>query len=192
MKKIALIATALIASLTTFGQTWKVDKAHAKLGFTVEHMMVSDVEGWFRNFDATMTASKSDFSDAQIDLTADAASINTDNEKRDNHLKSADFFDVTKYPGITFKSKSFKKVDDKNYKLAGDLTMHGITKPVVLDVVFKGMANQMNSTKKIAGFKVSGTLKRKDFAIGAGMPSAVVSDDVTLIANVEFDESNDL
>ncbi len=192
MKKIALIATALIASLTTFGQNWKVDKAHAKLGFTVEHMMVSDVEGWFKNFDATMTASKADFSDAVIDLTADAASVNTDNEKRDNHIKGADFFDVAKYPALTFKSKSFKKIDDKNYKLAGDLTMHGVTKPVVLDVVLKGTTTQMNSTKKKAGFKVTGTLKRKDFGIGAGMPTAVVGDDVTLIANIEMDEAGAL
>ncbi len=189
MKKITLLASVLFTSLTTFAQTWTVDKAHAKLGFTAVHMMVSDVEGWFKSFDAKVTSSKSDFTDAVIELNADVNSINTDNEKRDAHLKSPDFFDAAKYPTLTFKSKSFKKVDDKKYKLSGDLTMHGVTKPVVLDVTFNGTNTQMKSTKKIAGFRVSGTLKRADFGIGANMPGAVVGDDITLISNVEFDEN---
>ncbi len=97
--------------------------------------MVSDVEGWFKTFDAKVTSSKDDFSDAIAEMTADVNSINTDNEERDKHLKSPHFFDAVKYPVITFISKTFKKVDDKNYKVTGDLTTHGITKTVELDAV---------------------------------------------------------
>src|SRR5205085_6744512 len=104
MKRISLFIAALILSTVTFAQTWSLDKAHAKLGFTAEHMMISDVEGWFKSFDAKFTSSKEDFTDAVIELTAEANSINTENEKRDGHLRSADFFDVAAFPNITFRS----------------------------------------------------------------------------------------
>ena len=187
MKKIALIipVAAAMMALTANAQTWNVDKAHAKLGFNVTHLLISEVDGYFKTFDAKFTSSKEDFSDAVIQLTADAASINTDNEKRDNHLRSADFFDVAQYPSLSFKSNSFKKVEGKKYLLSGDLTMHGVTKPVTLDVVYNGSTTNMQG-KKLAGFKVTGTLKRSDFNIGTSMPTAVVSDEVNLTANAEF------
>ena len=185
MKKITLFTAAVMISMATFAQSWSLDKAHAKLGFTITHLMVSEVEGTFKNFDITLNATKDDFSDATISLTADVNSINTDNEKRDGHLKSPDFFDAAKYPTLTFKSKSFKKVKDNMYKVTGDLTMHGVTKSVELDAVARMGTNPM-SKKTVAGFKISGTLKRSDFAIGASMPTAVVSEEVALIANAEF------
>ena len=188
MKKlifIAAAAVALVAFKPVENATWKLDKAHAKLGFTVTHLMVSDVEGWFKSFDATITSTKEDFSDAVVEMSADISSINTDNEQRDTHLKSPDFFDAAKYATLTFKSKSFKKVKDNMYKVTGDLTMHGVTKSVELDAVARMGTNPM-SKKTVAGFKISGTLKRSDFAIGASMPTAVVSEEVALIANAEF------
>lgn len=190
MKKIATItivaATALLLSFKTADNaTWSLDKAHAKLGFTITHLMVSDVEGWFKTFDAKVTSSKDDFSDAIAEMTADVNSINTDNEQRDKHLKSPDFFDAVKYPAITFISKTFKKVDDKNYKVTGDLTMHGITKTVELDAVCRVGANPM-SKKTIAGFKITGTIKRSEFGIGALMTSAMLGDEVSIVANAEF------
>ena len=97
-----MIFAVLTISLATFAQTWNLDKAHAKLGFTITHLMVSDVEGAFKTFDITITSSKEDFTDAVITLTADVNSINTDNEKRDAHLKSADFFDVENFKEIHF------------------------------------------------------------------------------------------
>ena len=100
--------------------------------------MISDVDGKFKTFDLTMTSSKPDFTDAQINLTADVNSISTDQEKRDGHLKSPDFFDAAKYPTLTFKSKSITKVSGNKYKVMGDLTMHGVTKPVTLDAVING------------------------------------------------------
>jgi len=185
MKRITMIMAVVMVSVATFAQTWSLDKAHAKLGFTINHLMISDVEGTFKTFDVTLTASKEDFSDAVISLTADVNSINTDNDKRDAHLKSPDFFDVAKFPGLTFQSKSFTQVSGKNYKLTGDLTMHGITKAVTLDVVYNGTITHPMNKKLIAGFKLSGTIKRSDFGVG-GVMTGVLSDEVNLIANAEF------
>jgi polyisoprenoid-binding protein YceI len=192
MKKILLFTllagTAFLFSFKTLEQgIWDLDKAHAKLGFTITHMMVSDVEGWIKITDAKLTTTKDDFSDAVIAITADMNSVNTDNEKRDAHLKSADFFEVTKYPSLTFKSTSFTKVDDKNYKLKGDLTMHGVTKPVELNAMCR-MGISPKSKKSIAGFKVTGIIKRSDFGVGASMSTTMLSDEVNLVANAEFDK----
>jgi len=188
MKRIIFIVATMIA-LVAFkpidNATWTLDKNHAKLGFTATHLMVSDVEGWFKTFDATITSSKEDFTDAVVEMTADVNSINTEVEQRDKHLKSPDFFDAAKFATITFKSKSFKKVKDNTYKVTGDLTMHGVTKSIELDAVCRIGTNPM-SKKTVAGFKIAGTLKRSDFAIGASMGNAMISDDITLIANAEF------
>lgn len=190
MKKVtllfALVATTLFAFKSIEPTTWLVDKAHSKLGFEITHLMVSDVEGSFKNFDAKITAPKADFTDAVIELTADVASVNTDNEKRDAHLTSADFFDAAKYPTLTFKSTSVKKAGENKYKVAGNLTFHGVTKPVTLDATLRGPVTNPQSKKSIAGFKVSGTIKRADFNFGTKYPGAMLSDEVVLSANTEF------
>jgi polyisoprenoid-binding protein YceI len=186
MKKTVLIIYFLLTASILFGQTWTLDQAHAQLGFSISHLTVSEVEGTFRSFNATIISSKEDFSDAVIELTADVNSIDTDNEKRDEHLRNPDFFDAAKYPTLIFKSKSFKKVTDKKYKLAGDLTLHGVTKPVELDVTLNGTAIHPYTKKTIAGFKVSGLIKRTDFGISMDTPSAMLGDEVTITANAEF------
>lgn len=186
MKKLVVMLTVLVAASTTFAQTWSLDKSHAKLGFSVTHLLVSDVDGSFKNFDVKVTSSKEDFSDAVITLTADVNTINTDNEQRDGHLKGADFFDAAKYGTLSFKSKSFKKVGDKKYKLVGDLTLHGVTKQVELEVTLNGTAVHPYSKKTVAGFKISGTIKRSDFGIGGSTPGAIVSDEVVLASNIEI------
>ncbi|MGC3943015.1 MAG: YceI family protein [Chryseolinea sp.] len=186
MKK-GLMGFALVfASVSAFAQTWSLDKAHAKLGFEVTHLMVSSVEGSFKTFDVKVSASKDEFSDAVIELTADANSIYTDNDKRDAHLRSADFFETEKYPTLTFKSTSFTKTSDKKYTVVGNLTMHGVTKPVTLEATLNGTTVHPYSKKTIAGFKVTGVIKRSDFTVGKGTPPAVVSDEVTLNANLEL------
>ena len=186
MKKIAVFTLALVTTVSAFAQTWTLDKSHAKLGFSVTHLLVSNVEGSFKSFDSKITSSKEDFSDAVIELTADINSLNTDDEQRDGHLKSPDFFDAAKYEKLTFKSKSLKKEGAKKYKLLGDLTLHGVTKPVTLDVTFNGTAVHPYTKKTIAGFKVTGAIKRSDFAIGAATPGAIVSDEVEINTNAEF------
>jgi polyisoprenoid-binding protein YceI len=182
-------AVALLAFKPVADGTWTADTAHSKLGFTVTHMMVSDVEGSFKTFSATVTSSKEDFSDAVVDLSADVASVNTDNEARDKHLKTPDFFDAEKFPKLTFKSTSVKKVADKTYKITGDLTLKGVTKPVVLDATLRGTYTNQRK-QAVAGFKITGVIKRKDFGVGANFGNAMLSEDVTLVANAEIVKAN--
>lgn len=186
MKKLNFLFAALLLTGSAFAQTWTLDQAHASLGFTVTHLLVSEVDGNFKTFDAKITSSKEDFTDAVIELTAQTASVNTNQDKRDEHLKGADFFDVAKFPTLTFKSKSIKKLDAKKYKVTGDLTLHGVTKPVELDVTYTGSTVHPYSKKTIAAFKVAGTIKRSDFTLGGSTPAAVVSDEVQLLAKTEF------
>lgn len=186
MKKTIFAILFLISGSVVFAQTWSLDKTHAKLGFSITHLLISDVEGSFKSFDSKITSSKDDFSDAVIELTADVNTIDTDSEQRDEHLKKPDFFDAAQYPTLTFKSKSFKKVAGKKYKLIGDLTMHGVTKPVELDVTFNGIAVHPYTKQTLAGFKATGTLKRSDFALATSTPGAVLSDEVALVINAEF------
>lgn len=186
MKKTILSALALFASVATFAQNWTVDKAHSKLGFTVTHLMISEVDGGFKTFDAKLTSSKADLSDAVFELTADVKSISTDNERRDGHLKSPDFFDAEKFPTLTFKSTSFTKVEGKKYKLVGNLTMHGVTKSITLDAILNGPVENQRSKKPMIGIKVSGSINRIAFGVGTSGPS--VSDEVELRAAAEFNK----
>lgn len=193
MKKGTLIcATALSAIFmsfkTTDAATWSVDKMHSKLGFTITHLMVSDVEGSFKSFDATITGTKDDFSDATVNMSADVNSVNTENEKRDEHLKSADFFDAAKYPTITYKSTSFKKAGKDKYVINGALTMHGVTKPVQLTATARTGVNPM-SKKAVTGFKIIGKIKRTDFNLSSSTPTSMLSDEVEIVANTEFSKS---
>lgn len=185
MKKATLFAALLLTTAGAFAQNWTLDKAHSKIAFTITHLMVSEVDGHFKKFDIKMTSEKPDFSDADIDFTAYINSVSTDEEKRDAHLQTADFFDAAKYPTLTFKSKSIKKVSGNNYKLMGDLTMHGITKPVTFDAIINGPITHPMNKKTIVGFKVSGQVKRGDFSL-SNYPSAVLSEDVDIRASGEF------
>jgi polyisoprenoid-binding protein YceI len=190
MKKFLLISILIsTAFLFSFRQsetsTWSVDKNHAKLGFTVTHMGISEVEGFFKTFDAKITSTGTDFTNAVAEMTADVNSLNTDNEMRDNDLKSSKYFDVVQYPVMTFKSKSFIKVSETTYKISGDITIHGVTRPVSLDVICRTGVHPMTK-KPIAGFKITGTLNRSDFGIGPAMSYTMVSDQISLIANAEF------
>ncbi|GAB3967910.1 YceI family protein [Spirosoma terrae] len=188
MKTLTTFAVCLFASGVALAQTWSVDKSHSRVGFTVTHNLLAEVDGNFKTFDAKITSAKPDLSDAVFELTADVNSINTDNERRDGHLKSDSFFDAAKFPTLTFKSTSFKKVDGKKYTATGNLTMHGVTKPVTLDVTMVGpvkMKGQGGKEQEKVGFKIGTTVKRSDFGIGT-IPTAVVSDEVEVKANGEF------
>lgn len=187
MKKISIVASALLLSASAFAQsTWSVDKAHARLGYGITHLGISESEGNFKSYEAKITASKADFSDAVFVVTADVNSINTDNEMRDKHVKSADFLDAEKFGTLTFKSTSIKKITAKTFKVTGDLTLHGVTKPVTLDFTVNGTTTNPMSKKEEVGVKVTGTFKRSDFGIAAEMPATMLSNEVTLKANGEF------
>lgn len=189
-KKIASLGLLVAAFSAAQAQSnWSLDKAHAKLGFAVSHMSLSEVEGSFKSFDVKVAAPGQDFSNAAVELTADVNTINTDDEGRDKHLKNEDFFDAAKYPAITFKSTGFKKKSNNLYEVTGNLTMHGVTKPVKLQAHFGGSGTHPYTKKTIAGFKITGKIKRTDFGIGTGTPSAVLGDEVTINANLELEKS---
>ena len=187
MKKIILSTAALLfTTAAVFAQSWSMDKAHSQVMFGITHMGINTITGNFGTVSATLTSSKDDFSDASIEFTADVNSINTGNEQRNTHLKSPDFFNAAQFGTLTFKSTSFKKIDDKNFQVTGDLTFHGVTKSVTLNATFNGTTVNPMSKKTVAGFKVTGTIKRTDFGIGASFPTAMLSDEVALDANTEF------
>ncbi len=187
MKKLAFIL-ALFVSLSSFvaSDTWTNDKAHSQLVFTVTHLGLSDVSGVFNDFDVSITTSKPDFSDAVFDLKAQVASIDTRVEKRNDHLKSPDFFDASKYPVLTFKSTSIKKAGKDQYKLTGNLEFHGVSKEVTMDLTYRGQIVNQMSKKPTAGFQLSGTIKRSDFNLGSGFPAPMISDLVRIKADGEF------
>lgn len=195
MKKLALLFVAIASVAFVSAQTtWTNDPAHSRLGFKVKHLTISEINGYFSDFTVTVSTSKADYSDAKVTLSAKTASVNTGIEARDNHLKTADFFDAEKFPTLTFESTSFAKLPAKlkvkgvpeKAILKGNLTLHGVTKPVVLTVTYYGTITNPMNQQTTAGFHISGTLKRSDFGIGTKFPEAVVGDEITLIADAEF------
>ena len=186
--KSTLVTAALVTLFSTagFSQTWNWDKAHSQLNFGINHMGISEIDGSFGSVTAKITSSKDDLTDAVVDLSADVASISTGNDQRNNHLKSPDFFDAAKYPTLIFKSTSFKKTGAKTYEVTGDLSLHGVTKSVVLNATLNGTTVNPMNKKTVAGFKVTGTIKRSDFGIATGFPAGALSDEVALNANAEF------
>lgn len=188
MKKTVFFLSALfiLTAFTTALNTWKSDPPHSQLGFTVTHLGISDVSGTFNNFNVSVTSSKKDFSDAVFELTAEVGSIDTRVEQRNNHLKSADFFEVEKYPTMTFKSTSIEKAGKDKYKLSGNLTIRDITKPVTMELVYRGTIENPQSKATTAGFQLTGTIKRSDFNIGPKFPAPMISDEVRIKADGEF------
>ncbi len=186
MKNLVLTLALSLVSLSVFAQKLTLDPNHAKLQFEVTHMTISNIDGEFKKFNAQLDYTKPDFSDAKFTVTADVNSIDTGIEARDNHLKSEDFFDVEKYPDLKFVTTSFVKGKNNNYKLTGNLTLHGVTKPVTLNVKYNGSVINPMSKKKTYGFTVTGSFKKSDFGIGTKFPEAVVSDAVQITSNLEF------
>ena len=144
---------------------WNVDKVHSVVGFSVKHMMISNVKGTFDEFEGTVEADPNDLTDASIDVKIDVNSINTKKEDRDNHLRSEDFFDVENHPQITFKATDIKKKSEDRYDVTGDFTMRGTTKSVTFDVEFEGMAKDPMTGDEAAGFTGSTKISRKDFGL---------------------------
>jgi polyisoprenoid-binding protein YceI len=169
---------------------WVVDPMHSEVQFKVKHLMITTVTGHFRNFNIEAATSNDKFTDAErIVFTADVNSISTNNEQRDAHLKSADFFDVEKHDEIKFNAKSYENVGGSDYLLHGDLTIRDITRPVTVGVEFGGIVVDPYGQTK-AGFTVDGKISRKDFGLTwnavteAG--SVVVSDEIRLLADVQL------
>ncbi len=189
MKKLFILLAGVSMAAAATAQSWTLDKTHSSINFSVSHMVVSEATGNFKDFSGEVKSEKSDFSDLGVSFTIKVASINTDDEKRDGHLKSPDFFDAAKFPDITFKSTNIKKINDKKYELTGDLTMKGVTKKVTWEVKYNGTVKDPYGNNR-AGFKATTTVDRKDYGVSwnktldAG--GVAVGDDVTITVNAEL------
>ena len=170
-------------------KTWTIDPAHSEILFKVRHLMITNVKGEFRNFDAQIQSNGDDFGEAKVQATIKTDSIFTNNNDRDQHLKSADFFDAAQHPEITFEGTAFEKLDAENYRLKGNLNMHGVAKEISLDVEFGGITKDPYGQTK-AGFSFSGKLNRSDFNLtwNAALETGgvMVSEEVKVNGELQF------
>jgi polyisoprenoid-binding protein YceI len=187
MKKINALVIAMLVAGAAFAQaSWSADKVHSKVGFNATHLVVSEVEGAFKDYDVKVSSTADDFNGADVEFTAKVGSISTGDEKRDGHLKSDDFFNAEKYPELKFKGKLVKS--GGKYILKGDLTIRDVTKPASFDVTYGGTVKAFGGTR--AGFKLSGKVDRFaynlkwDKALDAG--GLVVGKEVEIICKVEL------
>jgi polyisoprenoid-binding protein YceI len=171
---------------------WKIDPSHSEVNFKVKHLLISTVRGHFNSFDAVIETAQNDFSDAKIKFEAETNSINTQNDQRDAHLKSVDFFDTEKHPKLTFVSTSVKQISDSELEVKGNLSIRGVTKEITLDVIYNGTVTGFGNTE-VAGFEIRGKLNRFDFGLQwnalteAG--GVVVSNEVKLEILAEFNKA---
>jgi polyisoprenoid-binding protein YceI len=183
------IAMAVALPILAHADTWQIDPAHTNVEFTVQHMMISNVKGQFQKTSGTITANGTDPAGAKIDATIDATSIDTRVEKRDAHLKSPAFLDVDKFPTITFKSTKVEAAGPGKWKVTGNLTLHGVTKPVVLEVEATGkpITDPMGNTR--AGASATTKIKRSDFGLNWNQVlesgGVMVGDEVAISIDVE-------
>ena len=172
---------------------WNVDLAHSSVDFWVRHMMVSRAKGAFHNFEASIEADPEDLTTADISFSIDVNSIDTRNEERDKHLKSADFFDVENHPKITFKSTKIEKTGDSKYDVTGDLTIKGITRPVTFSVTYEGQGKNPWGAI-VAGFSAEGKINRTDFGLTWNTPletgGVLVGEDVYINLEIEATEED--
>lgn len=169
--------------------TWKLDPAHSEVTFQVKHMMITNVRGFLKDYTVEVKAEDESFTNAEIFFSGKMDSISTGNEQRDQHLRSAEFFDVENNPEITFKSTSYQQVADNNYKLEGDVTIKDTTKPITLDVTFGGIQKDPYGNEK-AGFSIQGKINRKDFGLKWNTilenGGVMVGDDVKISCEIQL------
>jgi polyisoprenoid-binding protein YceI len=168
---------------------WVLDPTHSEIQFKVKHLMISTVTGQFNSFSANIESAKDDFSDAKVKFTADISSISTNNEQRDNHLKTGDFFDAENHPKLTFTGEKLEKISEDNYKVHGTLTMRGVSKPEKFDVEFGGITTDPWGNTR-TGFSLSGKILRSNYGITFGTVSetggVMLSDEIKIFANAQF------
>jgi polyisoprenoid-binding protein YceI len=166
MKQAILFVGLFLAGAGTLASqtTWRVDKSHSKMMFTVRHMLVAEVPGYFKEWDMKITSSKDDWTDATVEAVAQTASINTDNERRDADLRSDNFFNSEKFPEMTFVSTAFEKVGEKKYNIKGNLTIRDVTREVVFDAELLGIINDPRAGTRV-GWKATAPINRFDFGL---------------------------
>jgi polyisoprenoid-binding protein YceI len=187
---LALALSLVAAQALAEPAEWAIDPSHAHVGFSVPHMVVSEVEGQFKTFSGKVSLDEKDLTKSSVEFTVDVNSVDTDSADRDKHLKSPDFFDTAKFPQLTFKSTKIVKAG-KGYKVTGDLTIHGVTKPVTLDVTLSE-AVQSPWGKSVRAAKVTGKLKRADYGLSWNKSldkgGVVIGEDVTLDVKLELNK----
>lgn len=170
---------------------WEIDTYHTRVGFAVKHMMVSTVRGSFKKFEGKIHLDEQTPAASQVDITVDAASIDTNDERRDGHLRSPDFFDAATYPTLTFKSTKVEKLSDEKFRVYGNLTIRDVTREVPLEVELTGESRDMQGQRR-AGFEVTGSLNRKDFGLNWNVALEaggwLVSDTIKLVIDAEVFE----
>ena len=195
MSRKSLSSLALVSSLfalPAFAETseWTIDSAHSRFGFVAPHMVISEVEGEFHTATGKVLLDEADLTKSTVELTIDASSVDTNNADRDKHLTSPDFLDAAKFPQITFKSTKIKKAG-KAYKVTGDLTIHGVTKPVTLDVE---LSNAVTNPwgKQVRGVKVKGKVNRQEFGVSFNKAletgGVLVGNEITLNIKLELNK----
>jgi polyisoprenoid-binding protein YceI len=169
--------------------SWVIDPTHSEIQFKVKHLVISTVTGSFKSFEGTVETDGDDLTTANINFSADIASIDTNQAQRDEHLRSAEFFDAENHPKMTFTSSSLEKTGEDTYKLKGDLTIKGVTKPVVLDAEYGGAMTDFYGQNK-AGFEINGKINRKDFGLTWSATTeaggVVVGDEIKLVINIQL------
>jgi polyisoprenoid-binding protein YceI len=169
---------------------WVLDPTHSELGFKIKHLMISNISGSLKKFQIEVeTEDEDDFSSAKVDLTADMSSIFTNNEQRDAHLRNSDFFDVDKHPELIFRSTSVEMLDDENFKMHGDLTIRGITKPVTLNVEYSNVTKDPWGGERV-GFVVTGKINRSHWGVNFNSVletgGLALSDEVRIISEMQL------
>ncbi|TQR30607.1 protein yceI precursor [Campylobacter sp. MIT 99-7217] len=185
MKKI-LASSLVVASLfaTSLSATeFTLDKTHTNVGFKIKHLQISNVSGNFKDYEGLIDFDEASKSFNKIQATIKVASVDTDNQTRDNHLQQDDFFKAKKYPDMTFVMKSYKKVSDTEGKVTGTLTIAGVKKDITLDAEIGGIGEQ-RGTKKL-GFSLSGMIKRSDFKFAKDTSTITLSDEIKLQIDIE-------
>ncbi len=194
MKKIfsILLLSSISLGATAQNIVWNVDPTHTNVKFSVTHLMVSEVEGNFKTYSGKVESPSTDFNNGTVEFSIDVNSINTESADRDKHLMGEEFFNAAKYPKITFKSTSFKKIAGNKYELIGDLTIRNITKKVTFDVKNNGLMKDPWGNNK-AGFKANTKINRKDYDLKWSMVTEaggmVVSDEVDITVNIELSQA---
>ena len=183
----AAVLLAGVAAPVAFAQasTWAIDPAHSGVEFSIKHLGVSTVRGSFSGVTGTVVWDEKNVAASHVEAAIDAKTVNTGQEKRDEHLKSPDFFDVNQYPTLTFKSTSVKRTGDGKLQILGDLKLGGQTKPVTLDVDGPAAPQKGMGGKTVSGFSATGTIKRTDFNFGQKYAAPMLSDEVRFTIDLE-------
>src|SRR3712207_3908617 len=188
MKKVLFALTMLLSAISVSAQTgeWTNDKFHTRIGFEVKHGGVSFVSGYFTDFDIKVNAAGKNLLGTKVEVDIPTKSINTGIEARDNHLRTADFFEVEKFPTMSFKSTRFVATSKNTGRVYGNLTMRGITRPVVLNATLVGKKVDPKTKLTTAGFRLKGSVKRTDYGLGPKFIPAAIGNVVTIIVDAEF------